>query len=621
VETDSLAHMIPRLILRLLRLFALGVLHATDVQSLAAAAYADGWCTDNEIAQRLNRAGGAGRNRQHMYKAVIQAAKSAGLLAGLARPYVVRVPGPGGQHNDLQVYLPHEQLTYAILGNRAGLDEFCLTAEQLASDSGMGRLLREWGQHPDVDLDPLPDNVPILGLHCDGVTYTLGKRAGGQRSVVVGSLNVVSGRSKATRGQRHLFFIIGKGKLCDCGCSGFHSFNAIFEVLAWSMRCLKEGLSPNCRHDGSPFTPADMEHRLPPETRLPRAALLQIRGDWEWMTQCFRFRAAGNEHFCWLCDASKSGAMRYTDFRRNAPHRATLITHAMYLAALARDGQTPSTIFRCPGMQLKYVAIDAMHAGDLGTFQDALGSLFWCEITNKQWYRSKKIGLQSLNAQLKAFYEANADQGLTPLGPLVVSQIRSTEPGYPCLKSKAAQCRHAARFGLLLARVHAYGSPGRERYAFRAHSRLAGHTGEHCRLLVALFEGLVAFHDACAVEPFDPEACKSAMYTYLESLEGLKVLWRTGLASPDQHHGLPFWIRPKAHMLQHLVEEQVYIWGSPTLFWCYRDESFVGSVKTTCTSASRHPDTLEATVGEKSMLLCGVDHYERLHYGVEPDDP
>jgi len=470
-----------------------------------------------------------------------------------------------------------------------------------------------------VALDPLPDNVPILGLHCDGVTYTTGIRAGGSRSVIVASINVVSGQSKAIRGRRHLLFIVGKKKLCDCGCAGFHTFNALFDVLAWSLQCARNGVSPNCRHDGTPWSPHDVQCRMPSGVALFLLALLQVRGDWEWLMQCFRFRSPSSEHFCWMCNASKSGHLRFTDFRPDAPHRSTLLDHPAYLAALVREGATPSHIFRCLGMRVEYVGVDSMHAGDLGTFQDALGSLFWCEITNKQWHRKHSDGLDYLNAQLKAYYDANAELKLSPL-TLVLSQIRSKEPGYPTLKSKAAQCRHVARFGLLLAQMHAHGSPGRAPYVFRAGSRLGAHSAEHRRLLLGLFEGLVAYHESCAAEPFVPNLCKAAVYKYLQNLEGLRALWRTGLATPELHCRMPFWVRPKAHLLQHLVEEKINSWGYPCLFWCYGDEAFVGSIKATCTSASRHPATLEATVSEKCMLLAGVDSYEMMHYGVEPDE-
>ena len=45
----------------------------------------------------------------------------------------------------------------------------------------------------------------------------------------------------------------------------------------------------------------------------------------------------------------------------------------------------PSSVFQCPGTRLEHAAPDAMRSGDLGVFQDALGSIFWQEVTNKAW--------------------------------------------------------------------------------------------------------------------------------------------------------------------------------------------------------------------------------------------
>ena len=54
----------------------------------------------------------------------------------------------------------------------------------------------------------------------------------------------------------------------------------------------------------------------------------------------------------------------------------------------------------------------------------------------------------------------------------------------------------------------------------------------------------------------------------------------------------PFHLRLKAHLLQHLVEDQLDMWGSPSLFWCYGDENFIGAMKETA-AKSKHPHTLE----------------------------
>ena len=95
---------------------------------------------------------------------------------------------------------------------------------------------------------------------------------------------------------------------------------------------MKRGLAPVCRHDGSPFSPHDHRYRMPPGSMVPRAALLQARGDWEWLCQCFRFRHFQNEHFWFLCDTTQTGPNSYFNLAPDAPHRQTSITHERWEA-------------------------------------------------------------------------------------------------------------------------------------------------------------------------------------------------------------------------------------------------------------------------------------------------
>ena len=84
-------------------------------------------------------------------------------------------------------------------------------------------------------------------------------------------------------------------------------------------------------------------------------------------------------------------------------------------------------------------------------------------------------------------------------------------------------------------------------------------------------------------------------------------MWRAAF-DPETHDYLPFHLRPKAHLLQHLIEEKILLFGSPNRFWCYGDEDFVGVVKAVC-SMTKHAATLEKRVAEKSMLMAGVYCY------------
>ena len=174
------------------------------------------------------------------------------------------------------------------------------------------------------------------------------------------------------------------------------------------MKVLCEGRAPTQRHDGSIWTQDDLNNRLMTwGGDILEAGLVQCRGDWEWMSQCFRFRHPSAEAFCWMCDAQQSGPLTYLDFTPHAAHRRTLLSHEDYLQRCAIERAQPSFLFRCPGTELQHCAIDSMHAGDLGVFQDALGSLLWCTVSSKQWFRNSAGGLVVVNGMLKSYYSAN----------------------------------------------------------------------------------------------------------------------------------------------------------------------------------------------------------------------
>ena len=324
------------------------------------------------------------------------------------------------------------------------------------------------------------------------------------------------------------------------------------------------------------------------------------------MVTAFRFRSWASESFCWLCDAVTSGPMSFRDFRLDAPHTNTLMDHSAYILACAHDGTQPSALFECPGLLLQHVCVNSMHAGDLGVFQDALGSLFHLEVGNKGWHRDRKRGCVWLNLELAKYYRANPT--LSRLTPLSLKQLQSSVAGggrpYPTLRAKAAMSRHATEFARILAYQHRDGTSMRGPFAFPARHRLHARSREHAELVVGLFDHLADYHRSCQDAPFDLERCRASMMGFLQTLALLHDMWRDGVPAAE-HQTMPWKIRPKAHMLQHLVCEQVQLWGSPASFWCYRDEDWVGSVKRIA-ARSRHPATLEERVAHKLMLAAGL---------------
>ena len=588
--------------LQLLRLFAKGDLAATQVQLLAKAAWDDGWGQNCQLARKLAHVGTSGKHSSNIFRDIITAAELVGLISSETKPYYVNLPGNAGT---AEVFLPHE--VYEKMVQRRGIDRFCLSPTELASATGLGALLTRWAGAADVQYEGDLGQVGVFGVHCDGVTYSTSVRAGSQKSVLAASFNVISATDAKDRDLRQPLFVIQKSRLCKCGCGGFHSLQVLYDVLAWSMRCLLQGRAPSRRHDDTPFSRRELSKRIAPGTALPVAALLQCRGDWEGLVVQCRLRFYRSDLFCWMCDCTQTtlGDLHYHHVQPDAGHRATLISHEQYLQSCADEGAQPSTIFGSPGFRLEFLAVDSMHAGDLGSFQDSMGSLFWVEITNRGLYRNKAEGLKALNAELQFYYDNHEDQSLSRLTPLSMSQIRGKEPGYPYLKSKAAECRHATDFCLMLAQRHRFGDANRRPLRFRAQSTLGGRENEYSENIVALFQGLSRYHRSCSAAVFDDHECKQAMYLYLQSHVALHKLFREDVPA-NQHRYMAFHTRPKLHALQHCVEDKVPLWGSPARFWCYRDEDYVGTIKNICRKTV-HPATLEARCGEKLRVWSALE--------------
>ena len=179
--------------------------------------------------------------------------------------------------------------------------------------------------------------------------------------------------------------------------------------------------------------------------------------------------------------------------------------------------------------------------------------------------------------------------------------IRARDPGYPLLKSKAAQARHVLPFARHLAHRHAEDA-ARGAYSFPARHRLAGREAEYLANVVPLLDNAVDFYEACNDGNYRPDMARDCMYNVLNHLEALSALF------PDRC--LPTVCQET--ILKEMVDRQLRVWGSPTRSWCYTDEAFMA----VCKNAARfckHQSTLEATVMMKLKLILGVWTWKRMH--------
>ena len=156
----------------------------------------------------------------------------------------------------------------------------------------------------------------------------------------------------------------------------------------------------------------------------------------------------------------------------------------------------------------------------------------------------------------------------------------------------------------MLAHRHA-GHDYRAAFEVRPSHRLAAHAAEYGRLVVAMLDGVQNYHRACGASPRQKDACIDSMYVFLSSLEQLNTRWCQGLVSDDLKQRMPLHIRPKVHMIQHLGEDQLDLWGSPRNFNCCVGEHFIGSMKTV-RGCTKHQHAIGRVVLQKSRLAAGV---------------
>ena len=135
------------------------------------------------------------------------------------------------------------------------------------------------------------------------------------------------------------------------------------------------GKFPLTRHDNREWERSDTWRRAKAGMSLGgRGAVMQLRGDWSWLKQTFNFPSWSNKQICWRCKAN-SDEFNWRDPSANPRWRSQRLTEKQFFK-LRREQSIPSNpIFELSHFKLDYVAIDALHALDLGFSQDVVGNV------------------------------------------------------------------------------------------------------------------------------------------------------------------------------------------------------------------------------------------------------
>ena len=165
-------------------------------------------------------------------------------------------------------------------------------------------------QHPLLHTRDWHKTVP-LGLHGDAGSFNK------QESVYLFSWNSLLGTG-TTLSKRFIFTVIRKSECTP------QTVDDIMKVFAWSMNVLASGVTPEEHWEGEP-----MEGTRGYLVAGWKGILAQIRGDWQFYCELFKFPQWNcADNMCFMCGASSIiMALLFSNCTKNAGWRGTRRTH------------------------------------------------------------------------------------------------------------------------------------------------------------------------------------------------------------------------------------------------------------------------------------------------------
>ena len=230
------------------------------------------------------------------------------------------------------------------------------------------------------------------------------------------------------------------------------TWNAIFEVIAWSFKCFFAKQWPEQRHDASAWEAKDVTRSKLTGPMAAGAVLCQARGDWAFFKEVFNFPAWNcKDSMCWMCSANRD---TMKDFSLTASWRSNRRGPNDLLVSLRNQGVKPCPMFGIPLFHPGCVLVDWLHTMDLGVTADMLGNFFH-EMLSYMAGSSKKEKVKNLWVIMQRWYDAHPEANrLNNLTPEMIKQDQSK----PKLRGKASQVKSLVPFAVDLARQHCHGS-------------------------------------------------------------------------------------------------------------------------------------------------------------------
>jgi len=221
----------------------------------------------------------------------------------------------------------------------------------------------------------------------------------------------------------------------------------MYAVLVWSLTCLRSGVFPSVRDDGTPFTDStnvgDGWRAKMAKTPLGLlAGVIQSRGDWSWdkssLGVCGWAGEGPAKRCCWKCPANFTD-FNFADFSIFALWRPIRFVLQDFMRDCLLNNKPVSMLFQLPGFLFEYISGDLMHCGDLGVLQYLLGNVIH-ELFLSMGGRIKTPEpiLADIMILIKQASKALGRER-PPLNKITYGMV--AKPNAPKLKCKAAEAR------------------------------------------------------------------------------------------------------------------------------------------------------------------------------------
>lgn len=396
------------------------------------------------------------------------------------------------------------------------------------------------------------DEHPLRAGFVAGTIVPIGFYGDGARVTKDDSLLTMTWNSVVASAVRPSF----ESRMVICACPTTWlletSVDDIAAVVSWSFGAMADGHFPSTDHLGRAW-PRGSERNL--RAGLPlspgyRAALVEFRGDWEWLAKALHIPTASSSEPCYKCLCTSRGIMSWTDFREDAPWRTALRLTDTFLQA---PNRSPLTRL---GFDLSQIRIDVMHTVCLGVglWINAAVLLYLCGLGH---YREGPLARQLKEAWLSFkewIHEHSLQSSQRLFTPRRLLVLGGEQQEYAELQAKAWNSRLVTNF-------------------------LAGETGklqprcEEDHLTFTLAWALNESYHICEASPrFMNNETATSYHGVVElALRCYRDLSRRALAQGK----LLYPMRPKLHLWCELAAGVRADHANPRFFHVFADEDFL----------------------------------------------